>query len=390
MLAPQKSLLAFKGEEKWIFTISLCLHALVLLPILIADRFNVDDWGRSTMGYWNWGLDGRPLTDLIVIALDLGRPLVDFSPISQIGSILCLSWLSTIVARRFQIKRPLVAALATLPFGANPFFLANLSFKFDSLPMVLSLAFALIPILTAELSKPPNRTSLFFGALSLLASLCIYQASLHAFLVVVCLEIVFSQKSNETPTTILSLVKGRILQLLPALIVYKIVVLFTIHEPYSVEHSALVSGSGAISNVFHNLVTFWSFSLGMLTGTLRSTLLFPIALALLASIAIGLRYAIKTATNFKLLWIAGAFATPILMLFGVFVLLIFLKSPTGGARTFVGFGALIASSLIIITSILTELAIPGELQCFLFGMSAYTMIGFAAIYGNATKAQKKL
>jgi hypothetical protein len=77
------------------------------------------------------------------------------------------------------------------------------------------------------------------------------------------------------------------------------------------------------------------------------------------------------------------------MLFGTFGFLIFLKSPTGGARTFVGFGALLASSLILITSLLTNIAVPGKLQCLLFSIPAYTMIAFAAIYGNATKAQWK-
>jgi hypothetical protein len=49
-----ESSLALKSEEKSTFIISLCLHTLVLVPILIADRFNVDDWGRSVMGYLNW------------------------------------------------------------------------------------------------------------------------------------------------------------------------------------------------------------------------------------------------------------------------------------------------------------------------------------------------
>ena len=100
--------------------------ALFWAPRHFPAEFNVDDWGRSVMGYLNWGLDGRPLTDFIVAALDIGRPLVDFSPISQIGSILCLSWLSAIVARRFTIKGPFLAALVTLPFGANPFFFGQL------------------------------------------------------------------------------------------------------------------------------------------------------------------------------------------------------------------------------------------------------------------------
>jgi hypothetical protein len=341
------------------------------------------------MGYLNWGLDGRPLTDFIVAALDIGKPLVDFSPISQIGSILCLSWLSAIVARRFTIKGPFLAALVTLPFGANPFFLANLSFKFDSLPMTLSLAFALLPVVMDGPSSRHDRRSVVIGTLLLLASLCIYQASLNAFLVIACLEYLFHQKNSATPKAVASLITRRLVQLFIAIFVYRIVALFTIHEPYSVEHSTLVSGTGALSNVLQNLATFWSFSLGMLTETLKSTLVFPILLALLTSIAIGLRYALKAAINFKWLWIAGAFAIPILMLLGTFGFLIFLRSSPPGARALIGFGALLASSLILLTSVLTDIAVPGKLQCLLFSIPTYTMIAFAAIYGNATKAQWK-
>jgi hypothetical protein len=122
MIPSGQSSSVLKSHQKSTFFISLVLYTLLLLPILIADRYHVDDWGRSVLGYLNWGLDGRPLTDVIISTLDLGKPLVDFSPICQIASIVCLSWLSTIVARKFEIGRPVIAALTTFPLGANPFF----------------------------------------------------------------------------------------------------------------------------------------------------------------------------------------------------------------------------------------------------------------------------
>jgi hypothetical protein len=76
------------------------------------------------------------------------------------------------------------------------------------------------------------------------------------------------------------------------------------------------------------------------------------------------------------------------MFLGTFGFLILLLSPAGGPRTFIGFGALLASSLILISTVLTEYNVPGIWQCGLLFIPAYTMITFAAIYGNATKAQK--
>ena len=376
------------GDEKRTFTISLVLYALVLFPLLIADRYNVDDWGRSVRGYLNWRKDGRPLTDLIIRVLDLGNPLLDFSPICQIGAIVCLSWLSAVIARKFQIRRPFIAALAALPLGANPFFLANLSFKFDSLPMALSISLALIPIVLDDAPDRNNRRSLIIGALLLLGSLCTYQPSLNAFLVFAVFEYLLLQRSNESSALLTSLLIRRILQLSIAVLVYKIVALHTVHGGYGIDHSSLVSGFSGLAMVQRNLVAFWSFPIKMLTGALRFTLLLPLSLGLLASIAVGLRYSGRPGRRVKVIWISSAFLAPILVLFAVFGFLIFLQSPTGGARTFIGFGALLACSLILISSILTEYNVAGRLQCALLFIPAYTMITFAAIYANATKVQK--
>ena len=380
--------LALKGDEKRTFIISLFLYTLVLLPILIADRYNLDDWDRSVLGYVNWGRNGRPLTDVVMGVLSMGKPLVDFSPICQIGAIICLSWLSAVVARKFHIGRPLIASLATLPLGANPFFLANLSFKFDSFPMVLSLLLALMPIVLDDQSAGHNYRSLFTGALFLLGSLCLYQPSINGFLVVAVLEYILLEKRHEDSTVITSLVRRRVFQLLIALCVYAVVAHFTVREGYGAEHASMVRGIGGLAIVQRNLVYFWSYPIDLLTGRLRLTLVLPVVVALLASILVGLQYSTKTVKSGKFVWVIGAFLTPIFMLLGTFGFLILLLSPAGGPRTFIGFGALLASSLILISTVLTEYNVPGIWQCGLLFIPAYTMITFAAIYGNATKAQK--
>ena len=381
--------LALGADEKSTFKISLCLYALILLPILIADRYNVDDWGRSVIGYLNWGSNGRPLTDVMVRVLALGKPLVDFSPICQIGAIMVLSWLSAVVARKFKIKNSLVASLATFPLGGNPFFLANLSFKFDSLSMALSLVFALIPIVLDSTPDKKDPLSLSIGGVFLLGSLCLYQPGVNAFLVVAVLEYLLLQNGNASSTVIIALIRRRFFQLLVAILAYEIVALCTVREGYGAEHASLVHGIEGFAAVKRNLVDFWSLTFGLLTGRLRVTLVFPIALALLASIGMGLRFSMRTFGAGKLNWMISAFAAPILMLLGAFGFLIFLQSPIGGVRIFIGFGALLASSLVLITSVLMEYNISDRLQCCLLFIPAYSMIAFSAIFANATKAQKE-
>jgi hypothetical protein len=388
-ISPGWSSLALDADEKSTFKFSLFLYATILLPLLIADRYNVDDWGRSVIGYLNWGNNGRPLTDLIMKALALGKPLVDFSPICQIGAIMGLSWLSAVVARKFKIKNPLVASLVSFPLGGNPFFLANLSFKFDSLSMALSLIFALVPIVLDSTPDKKNPFSIYIGGVFLLGSLCLYQPGMNAFLVVAVLEYLLLQKENASSTVITALIRRRIFQLLVAILAYEIVALCTVREGYGAEHASLVHGIEGLAIVKHNLVDFWSFTFGLLTGRLRVALVFPIAMALLAAIGVGLRFSARTSEAAKLVWMISAFVAPILMLLGNFGFLIFLQSPIGGVRIFIGFGALLASSLILITSVMMEYNIPGRFQCCLLFIPAYSMIAFSAIFANATKAQKE-
>ena len=76
-----------KDAKKNTFVVSFLLYALILLPILITDRYNVDDWGRTVIGYLNWGQNGRPLADVVMTTLGLGRPLVDFPRFARSGHI---------------------------------------------------------------------------------------------------------------------------------------------------------------------------------------------------------------------------------------------------------------------------------------------------------------
>jgi len=60
------------------FLVSLLLYSLILAPILMANRYYVDDWGHAILGYSQWANDGRPLTDLLMRILCGHTPLVDF------------------------------------------------------------------------------------------------------------------------------------------------------------------------------------------------------------------------------------------------------------------------------------------------------------------------
>ena len=179
----------------WVFL----LHVVVLFPLLIADRYHVDDWGRAVFGYFNWANDGRPWADWLMKHLDQGAPFTDCSPLPQLIAILLLGLTATLIGKRIGSGPPLTTALAALLLGANPFFLANLSFKFDALPMTLALFLAASAVVSFNpLEHRPVLNGLI-GVIFLFGSLCLYQPCTSAFCVLVLFEIATGQRDQISP-----------------------------------------------------------------------------------------------------------------------------------------------------------------------------------------------
>src|SRR5262249_46718944 len=153
-------------------------------------RYYNDDLKRALIGRTGWDSNGRPLTTLLMKLLQFyDHALIDISPFTQIGAVAILAWAGVLIARRYAIRSPLVAALVAFPLGAQPFFLENLSYKFDSLSMSLALFLALLPVVALR----EDRRGWWLGVAALFASLCLYQPAFTAFLIFVLVEVVVAQ-----------------------------------------------------------------------------------------------------------------------------------------------------------------------------------------------------
>jgi hypothetical protein len=384
-----RTLIFNNRRELRTFLVSLLLHSLILAPILRADRYYVDDWGHALLGYSQWANDGRPLTDLLMRILGGHPPLVDFSPLPQIGAIAVLSYLSVLVARKFKLCGPINAALATLPLGANPFFLENLSFKFDSLPMALSVLLVLLPVL----STPADTwRSWIAGILLLTASLCFYQPSINAFLVFLMLELVFLQLDLAPLIRLCRSFAFRVLQLFSGLVLYRVVAAITVRGAYAVQHTTTdLTNFGLLEQ---NWIKSWSFIVNSLWYGFRWLFILPIAGGGIVILLIGIRHAKSNrALHPRWLWAIASYATPpvILLLWlnaAVAVLLILTDSPIGSCRTMIGTGALLTSSLILLSTFFSQLKVPYAWICLGLVIPGYTMVNFASVYSNSLKEQK--
>ena len=120
---------------------------LYVLPLVLADRYYMDDLGRSVYGATGWAGDGRPLVDLLMQLLSGGQELItDLSPLPLLLGLAALAYALTLYARQ-ALPALRGSTTATLALGlvlAHPFMMANLSYKYDSLTMLLALALCFV------------------------------------------------------------------------------------------------------------------------------------------------------------------------------------------------------------------------------------------------------
>ena len=131
-------------DRKFVVFLS-CLCFAYITPIILAGRYYIDDMGRGQWGYYNWAANGRPFADLIMEFLVGGGRIVDASPLFLfIGTVVFI-----FCCHEYHKANPFIAPSRASPFMsglvffyiyANPFMLENISYKFDALPMLLSLS----------------------------------------------------------------------------------------------------------------------------------------------------------------------------------------------------------------------------------------------------------
>lgn len=212
-----------KRDRRFTITLlSLCI--IYIIPIVLADRYYVDDLGRSQWGYSSWSTNGRPLADLLMRLLGFGgENIIDISPLTLIFSVLVFVFSAYYYFKsNFGDTGPVFSAVIFFFAFANPFLLENLSYKFDSLPMIIALSLLVFAFVNIGSKTKCWLLSVFV----ILASLCLYQAAIGFFVCLAVMEFVQQYaKATLHPVNVVSIYKSaiaRIMQLLSAYVVYAV------------------------------------------------------------------------------------------------------------------------------------------------------------------------
>lgn len=375
----------FKDEkDNKNFYMTLVISFFYILPIIISNRYQVDDVGRSLDGYTGWAKNGRPLADIISSTLSFGTPLPDSSPLGLIlGVIILCLCISTYAKENFKAIDNNHRYVFLFLFIANPFLIENLSFKFDVLTMCLSAG-----LIFLVYSLPKKTIWYIFSVALISASLMLYQASIGLYPILAIISILHFDKCKKNIKAQFSELSIRIIVLF---IAYLITHLFTYKyvatHDYSKVHSEIIPlgkdgleilrnnylRSISIMDLYFKSTERWIvFSYAILFYILYSLHAFKIS----KDLARGLT---KTAL------VAFYMTLPVFVFSFSFLHIALLKLPVWNARVFISFGG-----FLLFVGVITFSVIKSNIVRFVI-ITPIIYLSFLHVYsfGNASSAQGK-
>jgi len=377
-----------RRDEGRVFTILLALYFLILYPILRANRYYNDDLKRALIGHTGWDSNGRPLTTLLMKLLQCyDSGLVDISPLTQIGAIAVLAWTGVLIARRYALRSPWMATLIAFPLGAQPFYLENLSYKFDALSMSIAILLALLPILTIA----NHRRGWWLGVLSLFASLNFYQPAVNVYLIFMLLEVVLAQLHDEPIPSWIKQFFLRVLQVGVAMLLYQLIIGIHIHG-WVERESGKIHNLSQLPLIATNIGGFYRL-IGNSFDQQWWTYFLPLLIMLAVfPVAIGIQYA-TTRRASHAAWINAALilislVLPLAALLCIAGPMLLLLTPEFEPRVLMGVGALLVAALIVMQATLAQWHRSPRWTLAAGCMLAVGMCSLASAYGNALGEQK--
>ena len=346
------------------FLWGIALYILALFALIRADIYYMDDFQHSIIDNSNANVFSRFLMTFILSdLLTFGKGTLDMSPLPQIFGICFVVASSLMLIYLIRRKFDLFGVVASLPLGLSPYFLQNLSYKFDALTMGIALFLAISPFLFQK----NMRVFCAVSVVSLLCMLMCYQAANATYIILSLYFAFFANAMNLKQRA--GFLGICVANLIIATLIYKLAIMQPISE-YIIAYTSnkMFPLDSLFSGVWANLCTYAT----TIFDDLKST-------AFIWLIALNCVLFIVNRKILAFVFLALGFV----LSFGLFLVL---EQTIFEPRAFYGFNALVA--VIFISNISAE---SSKILRF-FGIviaviTAYFLISFANIYGNALKKQ---
>ncbi|UTV87627.1 glucosyltransferase domain-containing protein [Cobetia amphilecti] len=292
-----------RRRQAWrILLASLVVIGLGLVPLIATRALYLDDMSRALDGYYGWMLNARPAAEGIMRLLGFGDVLVNVAPLPQLAAwglaagmaLAWWRWLPGLSLAGCVVGNALI--------WLTPFTLQNFSYAFDSLPMSVALASAILASLVLRAGGKSRAEGEPAGGISegrgpwqfwqpplsalllLLLALCSYQPALNAFLVLSLLEALFAGAASTSLWSRWRMLLQRGALAAVALLLYLPITRLLVAGEYSQQHGQMLpftDPQALLAGIEHNL----SVALGALREGLGQVTLL-LSLALLAGAAL--------------------------------------------------------------------------------------------------------
>lgn len=344
----------FEKRDYSIISLSLIAVLLYCLPIVMLDRPYIDDLGRILYGSSGWSANGQPLSDAIMSFMSFGGLLLDISPLNQIISIMILLAALLYYSRKnLNNLSPLVVACCVFFFIASPFYIENLSYKYDSLPMSLSLAALIVPFC---LNARSNSTILI-SMLLVVCSLSLYQASIGLFMILTVFEVVKKYAKSGNGDVVLLLFRRAASLLLGFFLYNKFVSSRFVNGEYNITHSQTLPFTRESLTIFKSNFEniLWYFEPFLFS--IPKLIWIAYTIISLVTIVQLIRSQIADGIKKNLLAIIIVALSPILIFAFSFIHLLMLKQPVFAPRVLISFGgAMLFMAYLSLNSIKNKIA----------------------------------
>ncbi|WP_110655682.1 glucosyltransferase domain-containing protein [Salinicola halimionae] len=248
------------GLHRWLGIMAYL--AIFSYPLVHADRLYRDDVWRAFHGEMGWVSNGRPLSSLVVLLVNGGPRLADLAPLPLWLGLAAVTFSILLWRRRLLTFDSNYAWLAMLILVVQPFFLQNLSYHFDALPMALALACAVTGIACALDPRANHAWQAGFrwltGGAGVLASLFLYQPAANVYFVLLAFHVALTIAQRGRPDWSLHLGALTIGSL--ALVISKVVSAGLIGGAYSMQHSTLAPLGQLPGHLIEQTWRFWHYA----------------------------------------------------------------------------------------------------------------------------------
>lgn len=332
-------------SNKQIFIFFLVLAFLFVYPILSSNVYFIDDYMRKFSGYYGWEYYGRPLTGYLMNFITFSSErLGNIGQLTQLAVIPCLAFAAYFVTKHFNKKPTFFHLLIWSPIILNPYLLANISYRYDCLSMIIAYVLGVIAA-TIDIT---DKKSFFYSSALLLTSLFLYQPMASIFIGVTVLRLCYSMihRNDQKETSVRFLLSSASYVISNVLYFAILKIVEAKYKLYSeVKGQTINLDWGFFEKIANNYIDLTEF----ISRFFNSSALWIYMCLLVLSLAgfiITINNSLRLKTpkpyiRYKIFNNAILILSPFFMFIGLFGPLVLLAEPTTQWRTIAGLGGVI-------------------------------------------------